>query len=140
MWSLMPRSQVSVGFFRIQMLIVMGLGVLAALTFGELPAALEASPLIDPAAGPPICIALAIAGFLGSAFWTLGRRKIGTGFVFAIPLGSGTLLAGSTMASANSSRDWMFVAGEIATAASLGGAMTGMLLGHWYLTAPTMSI
>src|SRR5687768_3656781 len=36
MWSLMPREKVSAGFFRIQMLIVMGLGVLASLTFGEL--------------------------------------------------------------------------------------------------------
>jgi hypothetical protein len=29
---------------------------------------------------------------------------------------------------------------ELAAAALLGGATVGMLLGHWYLTAPTMSI
>lgn len=29
---------------------------------------------------------------------------------------------------------------NLATAGVLGGAVTGMLLGHWYLTAPTMSI
>ncbi len=29
---------------------------------------------------------------------------------------------------------------EIATSLLIGGATAGMLLGHWYLTAPTMSI
>jgi hypothetical protein len=35
---------------------------------------------------------------------------------------------------------WLSVLSSFATAAALGGAVTGMLLGHWYLTAPTMSI
>ena len=29
---------------------------------------------------------------------------------------------------------------EVATSLLIGGATAGMLLGHWYLTAPTMSI
>jgi hypothetical protein len=140
MWSLMPRGQVSAGFFRIQMLIVMGLGVLAALTFGELSQTPESIPLLSPVRGTPICIALAGLAFLGSVFWTLGQRRIGTGFVFSIFLLSGVLLVGSTMASWDNGRDWLSATAEIATSATLGGAMTGMLLGHWYLTAPTMSI
>ncbi len=140
MWSLMPRREVSAGFFRIQMLIVMGLGVLAALTFGELSHIPEASPVLVDSYGTPLCIALAAAGFLGSAFWTLGRRGVGTGFVVVILALSGILLIGSTTTGWESGRDWLFPAAEVTTAATLGGAMTGMLLGHWYLTAPTMSI
>ena len=140
MWSLMPRSQVSVGFFRIQMLIVMGLGVLAALTFGKLTQTPEAAALISSSLGTPMCILLAVLGFAGSAVWTLDLRRAGTAFVFAIFILSGILLAGSSMTDWNNGRDWLKASAELATAASLGGAMTGMLLGHWYLTAPTMSI
>jgi hypothetical protein len=140
MWSLLPKGQVSAGFFRIQMLIVMGLGVLAALTFGELSQNPDVFSLLSPARGKPICITLAVLGFLGSAVWTLGMRRAGTVFVFLIFGLSGVLLAGSTMSRLDQGRDWLFAAAEIATAGSLGGAMTGMLLGHWYLTAPTMSI
>ena len=140
MWSLMPRSQVSAGFFRIQMLIVMGLGVLAALTFGELSQSPGADALLSPSLGRPVCITLAVLAFAGSAIWTLQLRKAGSLFVFLILLLSGLLLGGSTVRGFGSTRDWLFAASEIATAGTLGGAMTGMLLGHWYLTAPTMSI
>jgi hypothetical protein len=140
MWSLMPRSQVSTGFFRIQMLIVLGLGVLAALTYGELSQSPEAVALISASLGTPACIGLGALAFIGSAVWTLGIRRAGTVFVFAILALSGGLLAGSTITQWDSGRDWLRASAEFATAASLGGAMTGMLLGHWYLTAPTMSI
>ena len=140
MWSLMPRREVSAGFFRIQMLIAMGLGVLAALTFGELSQVPDATPLLAASYGTPLCAVLAAAAFLGSGFWTLGRRGVGTGFVFVILALSGVLLIGSASTGWETARGWLFPAAEVATAATLGGAMTGMLLGHWYLTAPTMSI
>ena len=52
MWAIMPRRQVTSGFFRIQMLVVMGLGVLATLT--EYRKAMEArsvdrlAAVVDP--------------------------------------------------------------------------------------------
>lgn len=140
MWSLMPRRQVSVGFFRIQMLIVMGLSVLAALTFGELRQVPDLTPVLPVSWGTPLCISLAASAFFGSAFWTIDYRRAGTVVVFGILILSGGLLVGSTLTSWKSGASWLGVSGEITTAASLGGAMTGMLLGHWYLTAPTMSI
>jgi hypothetical protein len=140
MWSLMPRSQVSQGFFRIQMLIVMGLGVLAALTFGKLAQSPEAVPLLSASFGKIGCMILAGLAFFGSAFWTLGQRRTGTVIVFLIFALSGTVLLGSTMTRLDIANDWLLASAEFATAATLGGAMTGMLLGHWYLTAPTMSI
>lgn len=140
MWSLMPRREVSAGFFRIQMLIALGLSVLAALTFGELAPSAETPPLLSGTAGTSLCVILAASAFFGSAFWTLQRRRAGTALVFAILTLAGVLLIGSTISNGSRPRDWFAVAGEISTAATLGGAMTGMLLGHWYLTAPTMSI
>src|SRR5688572_13181879 len=107
MWSLMPRRQVSVGFFRIQMLIVMGLGVLAALTFGELSQNPDATPVLSASLGKPISIALAALGFFGSAFWTLDFRRTGTVFVFAVFLLSGVLLVGSTITQWDNGRDWL---------------------------------
>ena len=43
MWALMPRAQVTAGFFRIQMMIALGLGVLAILTLGSLTPVVETS-------------------------------------------------------------------------------------------------
>lgn len=140
MWSLMPRSQVSTGFFRIQMLIAMGLGVLATLTFGELSQKPELVPLLPAFWGKVGCIILAGLAFFGSGFWTLGQRRTGTVIVFLMFALSGTVLLGSTISQIDRGSDWLLASAELATSATLGGAMTGMLLGHWYLTAPTMSI
>lgn len=140
MWSLMPRAKVSAGFFRIQMLIAMGLGVLASLTFGELRSHPDAVPLLSASRGQGGCMVLAGLAFFGSAYWTLGQRRIGTVIAFLILAFSGAVLLGSTMSRLDSGHDWLSAAAEFATSATLGGAMTGMLLGHWYLTAPTMSI
>ena len=63
MWALMPRRDVTSGFFRIQMLVVMGLGVLAVLTSGMLTQTLAT--------------VIGVAGFVGSIAWTLERRVAG---------------------------------------------------------------
>ena len=130
MWSLMPRRQVSAGFFRIQMLIGMGLGVLAALTFGELSPIPDASPLLAASYGTPLCISTRGGGVFGVGVMdarTPGRRHRFR--VCRFSLSPGVLLIGSTATGLESGRGWLFPAAEIATAATLGGAMTGMLVG-----------
>lgn len=168
MWALMPRRQVTSGFFRIQMLVVMGLGVLAALSFSmdaqsaaQVAGSSETigyqpSPIV---AGLPVGL-IAFCGFLGSAFWTLERRTAGERVGFAVLFFSAghLLLTSSAIGvtvythdtfvsfqtfSSNFSWTWRCVVGILSGfvgAAVLGGAVVGMLLGHWYLTAPTMSI
>jgi len=143
MWCLMPRAQVTPGFFRIQMMIVMGLSALAMLAMGQLTASsgekLSSALLFEARVGSGIGLACA---YIGSIFWTLGRRPGGTAAMMCVML--------ATMASLVCSRGGLtplttnegalrFVS-SFATASVLGGAVTGMLLGHWYLTAPTMSI
>jgi hypothetical protein len=132
MWVVMPRRQVTSGFFRIQMLLVMGLSVLAALTSTSLPLLFATVSFSVPAG------VMAGLAFVGSVFWTLERRVPGGVCAFLI-----AGLAHVTMGLAHQgvlTPNWLGQLSTGATAAVMGGAVTGMLLGHWYLTAPTMSI
>ena len=143
MWCLMPRAKVTSGFFRIQMLIVMGLSMLAILTMGQLKSVSgnELSENLLSWARIASGIAL-ISGYFGSIFWLLNRRSAGTFAMTAVMIAaiiSLGLSRGGVAALSTQSGLLHFVS-SIATAGVLGGSVTGMLLGHWYLTAPTMSI
>ncbi|TXT24265.1 MAG: hypothetical protein FD138_3099 [Planctomycetota bacterium] len=166
MWALMPRRQVTSGFFRIQNLVVMGLGVLATLAAG-----MEARPLftnrqLADLGWLPVLMsvtvgliaALGVLGFVGSVLWTLERRigaeRVGFGvclistalIVSPLCLPSVTIYIHDTAVSIGppetSSRfmNALTAVSEFAGAAVLGSTVVGMLLGHWYLTTPTMSI
>ncbi|MFM9963666.1 MAG: hypothetical protein ACKV2Q_20860 [Planctomycetaceae bacterium] len=169
MWALMPRRQVTSGFFRIQMLVVMGLGVLAAMSgamqaqsalreagSSELAAVLPSPLLASLPAG-----FIAVLGFVGSALWTLERRigaeRIGFAVLFVsaawigiqnVPSGSeirgiyffDTLVKLDFQSGPLACHPLLAIASEFAGAAVLGATVVGMLLGHWYLTTPTMSI
>jgi hypothetical protein len=142
MWVLMPRRQVTSGFFRIQMLLVLGLAVLATLVLWETaPAepieAAESTPA-PPGWLPGVGLVVAGLAFLGSILWTLERRKAGAicGFLIA---GLGQAAVGAIFQN-QLEPNWLGLLSAGTTASVLGGSVTGMLLGHWYLTAPTMSI
>ena len=166
MWALMPRRQVTSGFFRIQMLVVMGLGVLATLV-----AAMEIRPIVGAAQssqlgllvllGLPVGLiaSLVLLGFAGSALWTLERRTdaewvgfsvllISTALIVApnfipnivIEFGDTSFAVVGPPVSASRLVSALTTASECVGAAVLGGTVVGMLLGHWYLTTPTMSI
>lgn len=143
MWAAMPRARVTSGFFRIQMLIVLGLSVLALLTLGRL-SDVAGEPLTGQwlLAARVATGAIAFVAYVGSVAWTLDQRPAGAACVFAIlavSLASVILLRGGIAWLATPAGAFVFLS-NLATAAVLGGAVTGMLLGHWYLTAPTMSI
>lgn len=143
MWCLMPRAQVTSGFFRIQMLIVMGLSALAILAMGQLTANSGerlSGHLLNAARIASAC-GLGFA-YVGSILWLLDRRRAGTVMMIGVMTASmeslicsqGGLIELTTFSGA------LRFLSSMATASVLGGAVTGMLLGHWYLTAPTMSI
>jgi hypothetical protein len=154
-WAVLPRRQITSGFFRIQLLVALGLSVLAVVSAGGLFDALQPSLRAAPDAtsiAPPEprvpnsvavggCIALAVCSFLGSVAWTLERRRGGTVFLFLILAIAGALL---TVAVAPSLRfraeHWGRVVSEFSSAAILGSCVTAMLLGHWYLTATAMAL
>ena len=84
-WCVMPRAQVTSGFFRIQMLLTMGLGVLAAMAAGQLPATLGDQPAAFSMHVVRILSGLLAAGsFVGSIMWTLERRSAGARYAFGI--------------------------------------------------------
>jgi hypothetical protein len=138
MWALMPRSQVTAGFFRIQMMVAMGLGVLAMLTLGQLTSSSGQQPSDQWILAARIMAGVVAAcGYVGSVLWMLDKRRAGTVCVFVILIASFSSLV---LSRGGFESGALVLVSQIATAAVLGGAVTGMLLGHWYLTAPTMSI
>ncbi|MGH7201745.1 MAG: hypothetical protein ACREJB_14145, partial [Planctomycetaceae bacterium] len=144
-WLIMPRREVTSGFFRIQMLVTLGLSVLAAVAmdWGESEPGRAVPDRADTARlGLLLCVLLAVCSFLGSAAWILERRTAGTVFaamVFA--LATAALLSSAvSLETAATGLGVLRLASELSASAMLGGAMVGMLLGHWHLTSPTMSI
>ena len=163
----MPRRQVTSGFFRIQMLVVMGLGVLATLS-----AAMEVRSITDAAHSSelgwlPILMSLSVGliallgllGFVGSVLWTLERRtgaeRVGFSVFFfsaalivvphfisnvVIHIGDTSVMIIGKPEATSHFTGALTAVSEFAGAAVLGGTVVGMLLGHWYLTTPTMSI
>ena len=143
MWVLMPRNQITSGFFRIQMLLALSLSALAALTLGQFTGqSAGESPLLPIGTGRILCGILAGIAYVGSIAWTLDRRKMGTACIFGVAGLSAAILLLSSISRGEieTAVGLLTLASEIATSLLLGGAVAGMLLGHWYLTAPTMSI
>ncbi len=137
----MPQATVASGFFRVQMLIVMGLGVLATLA-ARTPQAPAAAVAWIGQTHFILCIALAGLGFVTSVFWTLERRRLASGLMTVITLLSLIALSlGIQLISGSWKMHWTWVfLSDLSSALTLGGAMCGMLLGHSYLTSPTMAI
>jgi hypothetical protein len=143
MWVLMPRDQITSGFFRIQMLLALSLSALAALTLGRFTGQSAGEiPLLPIGTGRVLCGVLAAIAYFGSIAWTLDRRKVGNGCVYGVAgLSTAILLLSSVARGEIETQVGMLtLVSEIATSLLIGGAVAGMLLGHWYLTAPTMSI
>jgi hypothetical protein len=140
-WCIMPRAQVTTGFFRIQMLVTLGLSVLAAVTISD-PAGTTDDRWLSTGTLRVLCLLLAVSSFAGSVFWTLARRSAGTAACLLLAvLASATLLLLSVPFQSGRPAALLLIAvSELASAWLFGGAVTAMLLGHWYLTATGMSL
>ena len=147
-WCLTPRRQVTDGFFRIQLLVVLGISVLAVLvTLGGWGGASQAhgrefEPLLGSQPSVWLSGATAIAAYIGSITWALGRRRAGTACIALVTGLSLVLLIGTawTTNSISTPMRLLRIVSELATSLLLGAAMVSMLLGHWYLTATGMSL
>lgn len=142
MWALLPQGRIASGFFRIQMLVALALSVLAGLSIEPFPQVVTGEPLVSASAGALLCAVLAGLSFLGSVLWTLERRRGAAVCVLLVCGLSLVVLLGHalTVAALRTGLGWLVLFSELSSAALLGGAVVGMLLGHWYLTAPTMSL
>lgn len=138
-----PRQTISSGFFRVQMLIVLGLSVLGFLANQSFVAPAESGSvvsLLGLRAG--LCIVLGLLAFFGSVFWTLERRKGATRILYTETFLSLVTLGISAVVTNPETFGGipLLLINDLTGTLLLGGALTGMLLGHSYLTTPTMSI
>ena len=122
--------QVPLPFFRTQTQVILGLLVLGALDQAR-------------SAGQVLAIwsvvTSAILAYISAVAWGLGLPKIGTSTLVLVAL----ITAGWLTAASYSTRSefWALNASSrIVSGWLLGVTLTAMLLGHYYLTAPAMSI
>lgn len=144
MWTISPRKEITSGFFRIQMLLALGLSVLLCLTSNQFSAEgldrtiLGRSPLAGAA------IFLAILSFSGSVAWTLERRRGGAIYGIIIALSSTTCLVFlsffSTFVNERTTPLFLHMSDLLTAAWLIGSATAAMLIGHWYLTATGMKL
>jgi len=139
---LTPAALVPSGFFRVNLLVVLGLSTFAALLART---AIAGQFWLLPAVA-------AIAAWMGSIVWLAERKRAGVIFCLACAflLAAATVLlpAGSpeAMAAAGKPPDASLLTGfGPAATRLLSGLVVGltvhaMLLGHWYLNAPGMRV
>ena len=134
---LTPAAIVSAGFFRVNLLVVLGLATAAALVARGVDGAGLVSILAAAAAA---------VAWLGSIAWLGERRQSGRWLcgATALLLAAATALVAQATVHDGGSGDWVSGATQ-AGAALLSGLVSGlavhaMLLGHWYLNAPGMRV
>jgi hypothetical protein len=126
-----PR-QVTSGYYRNHLYVLLGLNVLATMVAISAPDQL--------ALGPPL--AAAVLCYVGSLAWLFERPRAG---LLALALVAAATLCGAWM-----DTDWSRAEGALQTLLMalrpvtsglvLGLTMAAMFLGHWYLNSPTMAI
>jgi hypothetical protein len=88
-----------------------------------------------------LCIGLAVLAFVGSTLWMLGQRTAGGACGAIIAVGSATALLGLLpLSGATPLASGFSAVSELSSGWLVGGAVCAMLLGHWHLTATSMSL
>ena len=123
---LTPRVDVPAGFFRVNLLVVMGLATFAALVGRSAPTA----------AWPWAAVA-AVTAWAGSVAWFGERRQAGAGLCLATAI---LLAVGMVICHAPPAGTPVVAAGALLSGLVSGLTVHAMLLGHWYLNAPGMRV
>jgi hypothetical protein len=124
---LTPTTLVTGGFFRINLLVVMGLATFAALLAGT---ALPGSTAF-------LAAGAAVLAWAGSAAWFARRDRLG-GLLCAASGASLAVVVGGIGAAGGGSVG--AVVAPLLSGLVVGLTVHAMLLGHWYLNAPGMRI
>jgi hypothetical protein len=128
--TILPNREVNPGYYRSSILVILGLVVLALLAIWS-----EANWIARS-----LLIAVAVLVYLGSIAWQLQQAFVGK----LLLAGMSVVLLGSlweqTFTGGSDPQAWILFGNAIAAAALLGVSMSAMLLGHYYLTAPWMTL
>jgi hypothetical protein len=142
-----PSRQVTSGFYRVHLWVLMGLQTLAGL-------ALYSRLQGDSSGGPAtrwqlgVAILAAVVAYVGAVIWMYERNMAGKTAIWllaALALAGCMLplvqpwLAGGEVAATPSRLAWQ-LADRLTGSLVLGFVTTAMLLGHWYLNTPTMKL
>ena len=139
---LTSARQVTSGFFRVHLWVIMGLNTFAALALYSANSAHSASDMASGQRllGPGIAAALAGLSYIGASIWLYERPRLGKGVLALVTAGSLAAAlraldpAGSVLAATVAYAD------VVTSGMLLGSMMIAMLLGHWYLNTPTMQL
>ena len=128
---LTPSSLVPAGFFRVNILVVLGLATFAALLCGQ---ALPAYAWLLPAAA-------AVTAWMASIAWFAERTRPGIVLcvITALLLAAATAVVQVT-ADGTLTGGWAHVGVALLSGLVTGLTVHAMLLGHWYLNAPGMRV
>jgi hypothetical protein len=127
---LLSPAQVNPRFYRAQFWIVLGLSVGAALFVRDM-----AGAALWMALGAGMVLAL-----LGSVVWSLDQAPGGRTLIALTGLALAASLGLAEWGRQDAGELGRRLAGDATSAALLGSALTAMLLGHFYLLAPGMSL
>ena len=136
---LTPSSLVPAGFFRVNMLVVLGLATFAALLCGQ---ALPAYAWLLPAAA-------AVTAWMASIAWFAERTRPGivlcviTALLLAAATAVVQVAADGNAAghvTANLASGWPHVGVALLSGLVTGLSVHAMLLGHWFLNAPGLRV
>jgi len=136
---LTDSRQVTSGFFRVHLWVLLGLQTLAALATYSWP--LNAK---TPAAAIGMwqfaaAVTAAVASYVAAVAWMYERRAMGKTLIWLV---AALALSGSLfpLLYLKGNLVVLQVADRISSGAVLGLVTTAMLLGHWYLNTPTMQL
>jgi len=123
--SITPATLVPAGFFRVNLLVVLGLASVAAF--------LARAEVSGPAWG--LAAAAGLAAWIGSVAWFGERTRIGMLLcrIAAIALAVASILV-------QDRHDAVAAGVALVSGLVVGLTVHAMLLGHWYLNAPGMSV
>ena len=128
---LTPAALVPGGFFRVNLLVILGLSTFAALLARTaIPGPLWLLPAVT-----------AVAAWVGSIVWLAERRRAGLVFcgVCAALLAAATVWLPQAFAPTGGLAVWPAL-GRLLSGLVVGLTVHAMLLGHWYLSAPGMRV
>lgn len=131
-WSLAISSSrdINQGFFRSTLLVILGMIVTAYVTS-------------EPMAGgwaPMLLIASGVVSYVGFVAWSIGQDSLGVWSLRALSALLAGVLVSQSMAEHHGVLSGLGLLDAGTGAFLLGVSMSAMLLGHYYLTAPWMSL
>jgi hypothetical protein len=128
---LTPASDVPAGFFRVNLLVAMGLATMAALAAGT------AWPFGLVCAA---CVTAAVAAWLAGIGWLAARRGFAIGCTVVVALALATATVAADRPSEGAVRFFLRGVSGLSAGLVVGLTVHAMLLGHWYLNAPGMRV